>query len=82
MKVLFLARHYTYFRNYESVIAALAARGHQVHLASERAEDLGGREMVERLAGAHEGVTLGWLPTGRAWLMLMGVKPCSNTRWR
>lgn len=24
MKILFLARHYAYFRNYESVIAALA----------------------------------------------------------
>ena len=28
MKVLFIARHFTYFRNFESVIAALAERGH------------------------------------------------------
>ena len=63
MKILFLARHYTYFRNYESVIAALAARGHQLHLAAEREEDLGGREMVERLAREHPGVSLGWVPS-------------------
>jgi hypothetical protein len=42
MKILFIARHFTYFRNYESVIATLAERGHQLHLAAEREEDLGG----------------------------------------
>jgi len=68
VKILFLARHYTYFRNYESVIAALAARGHQLHLAAEREEDLGGREMVERLTQEHPGVSLGWVPgRGDAW---------------
>jgi hypothetical protein len=62
VKILFLARHYTYFRNYESVIALLAARGHQIHLAAEREEDLGGRKMVERLAQQHQSVTWGWVP--------------------
>ena len=50
VKILFIARHFTYFRNYESVIAALAQQGHQIHLAAERDEYLGGRAMVERLA--------------------------------
>ena len=63
MKILFLARHYTYFRNYESVIAELAGRGHQLHLAAEREEDLGGREMVERLAQKHPAVSFGWVPS-------------------
>ena len=62
MKVLFIARHFTYFRNYESVIAALASRGHRVHLAAEREEDLGGHRMVERLAADCPGVTFGWIP--------------------
>ena len=53
MKILFIARHFTYFRNYETAIAELARRGHQLHLAAEREEDLGGREMVERLAREH-----------------------------
>lgn len=63
MKILFLARHFTYFRNYESVIATLAERGHRLHLAAEREEDLGGREMVERLARQREGVSFGWVPS-------------------
>jgi len=63
VRVLFLARHFTYFRNYESVVATLAARGHQLHLAAEREEDLGGREMVERLAQEHQNVSFGWVPS-------------------
>jgi hypothetical protein len=50
VNVLFVARHFTYFRNFESVIAALAERGHRVHLAADREEALGGRELVDRLA--------------------------------
>ena len=61
MKVLFVARHFTYFRNYESVIAVLAERGHELHLAVEREEDLGGRELVERLMREHQGVSSGWV---------------------
>jgi hypothetical protein len=44
------------------VIEALAARGHEVHLAAERGEELGGRDMVERLAAAHPGISIGWVP--------------------
>lgn len=66
MKILFLARHFSYLRNFEGVIALLAARGHQLHLAVEREETLGGREMAERLAEQYPGVTLGTYPTRRA----------------
>jgi hypothetical protein len=62
LKILFIARHFAYFRNYEAAIAMLAARGHALHLAVERGEELGGREMVERLAAEHPGITLGTVP--------------------
>jgi hypothetical protein len=63
MKILFIARHFTYFRNFESVIAALADRGHHVHLAADREEALGGRELVDRLAARYpEQVTVGFTP--------------------
>jgi hypothetical protein len=63
VKVLFIARHFTYFRNYESVIAALAERGHHIHLAAERDEYLGGRAMVERLAAEYPAaISFGWIP--------------------
>jgi hypothetical protein len=63
VKILFVARHSTYFRNYESVIAALAQRGHQIHLAAERDEYLGGRAMVERLVAEYPtSISFGWIP--------------------
>jgi hypothetical protein len=63
MKILFIARHFTYFRNFESVVAALASAGHAVHLAADREEAQGGRDLVERLASAHPGrVTVGFTP--------------------
>jgi hypothetical protein len=63
MTVLFVARHFTYFRNFESVVSAMAARGHRVHLAADREEALGGRELVDRLAARFPGqVTVGFTP--------------------
>ena len=62
MKVLFIARHFTYFRNFDSVIAGLAERGHAVHLAADRDEALGGHELVDRLAAQHGQVTVGFTP--------------------
>jgi hypothetical protein len=63
MNVLFIARHFTYFRNFDSVIAALADRGHRVHLAADREEALGGRDLVDRLARQYPGqVTVGFTP--------------------
>ena len=62
MKILFIARHFTYFRNFDSVIAALAEGRHTVHLAADREEALGGRELVDRLAERHDRVTVGFTP--------------------
>jgi hypothetical protein len=62
VKVLFVARHFTYFRNFESVIRRLAEKGHAVHLAAEKEEGFGGRDMVGRLAGELSGVSVGFTP--------------------
>lgn len=62
MRVLFIARHFTYFRNFDSVIEALAERGHAVHLAADREDALGGRKLVEGLAARHSSVTVGYTP--------------------
>ena len=67
MKVLIAALHGGYFRNLESVVEELARRGHRVHLATERPESAaGGREIVERLAAAHDNVTCGVVPQREA----------------
>ncbi len=65
MRILFFARHYSYLRLFESGIAELARRGHQIHLSADREESMGGRGMVERLAEKNPNITLGTTP-GRA----------------
>jgi len=62
MKILFLARHFTYFRNFESVLRELASRGHRLHLAVEQDESLGGTKLVRSLVEAFPNVTAGVLP--------------------
>jgi hypothetical protein len=67
VRILFLGRHYTYFRNFESVIATLAERGHAVHAAVEHGDSLGGRAMIEALAARFSGqVTFGESPVRSA----------------
>ena len=62
MRVLFCALHFGYFRNFESAIGALAERGHQVHLAADEPDALGGDALVRRLAATHPTVTFGMAP--------------------
>lgn len=59
MTILFLARHYTYFRNFDAAIRLLAERGHRVHLAVDREDN---RAFVEGLAASTPGVTFGLTP--------------------
>jgi hypothetical protein len=64
VKVLFSALHHGYFRNFESVVVELVARGHRVHLAAEEDETLGGCELAGRLAARHPGaVTWDFVPS-------------------
>ena len=58
MKILFIARHYSYLRLVESAIAGLAERGHHIVLAADRDETMGGRKMVERLAARYPHIEL------------------------
>jgi hypothetical protein len=62
MKILFLARHFSYLRNFESAICELAERGHALHLSADKEESMGGTAMVERLAARYPKVTIGWTP--------------------
>jgi hypothetical protein len=65
MKLLFIARHYTYFRNYDGALRELAARGHHIHLAVEieKEREAEGRAVAETLAREYpERITHGKLP--------------------
>ena len=64
MKILFIARRYLYFRNFESVIRELARRGHQLHLAVERDDTEGRPALVDALlADFPNNITCGYAPT-------------------
>ena len=63
MTVLFTALHFANYRNFESVIRDLAARGHRVHLLADEEESLGGQALVERLAAEYPTITWGWTPS-------------------
>ena len=65
MKILFIARHWTYFRNYDAAIRQLAANGHRIHLAVEVEDKLGGASAVRALAEECPQVTLGTVPASR-----------------
>jgi len=63
MKLLFFARHWSYLRNFESAIEALARRGHRVHMVVSVAEALGGRQMIEQLVARYpEQLSMGEAP--------------------
>ena len=69
MNILFIARHFTYFKNFDSVIEALARDGHRLHLAADRDDGhaLGGRALVDGLAARFPGrVSVGDTPI-REW---------------
>jgi hypothetical protein len=63
MKVVFSALHFASFRNFESVVHALAERRHHVHLMADETERFGGQALVERLAAQYPNVTWGWTPS-------------------
>ncbi len=63
MKILFLAAHHAYYRNFESAVAALAERGYAVHLAADEPESMGGQALVERLSSTYRHVTHGFAPS-------------------
>ena len=63
MRILFIGRRYLYFRNFESVIRELAARGHDIHLAVERDDTEGRPALVDALLGDFPNITCGYAPT-------------------
>ena len=66
-RIVFGALHFTYFRNYDSVIRALAADGHEVHLTADEPESMGGLELVQHLGASCPGVTWGFTPSLDDW---------------
>jgi hypothetical protein len=60
LRILFSMRHLGSFRMYESVVRALASRGHEVHIVVDRAERLGWRRGLDQLLADHPNVRWSW----------------------
>ena len=69
MKILFFVRHYTYLRNFESVMAGLARNGHVIHVAVEHEDTFGGLSIIERLTRDFPG------------RLSAGLSPKPKSRW-
>lgn len=78
MKILLSTLHFGALRNFESVIRALAAAGHQVHLVADRLDTLGGVRTIEQIEAEYPGrLTHQLAPTqkGRSWYLFgQGVR--------
>ena len=58
MRILFAATHVGYLRNFESTLALLAERGHQVHIVTDRrkvADAIDGMPIMDRLTAKSPG---------------------------
>jgi len=63
VKLLFIARHSGYLRNFDAVIGALAARGHHVRLALERQDHPSGSpELIAAMLAASPNVSVTTAP--------------------
>jgi hypothetical protein len=62
LRILFIGRRFLYFRNYESVIRALAERGHEIHLAVERDDTEGPPAFVDVLTNTFPNITCSYAP--------------------
>lgn len=62
MKVVLALLHFSQLRNFTSVVEELAARGHDVVLAAEEADTLGGGALAQSLADGSPHITLASLP--------------------
>jgi hypothetical protein len=64
MKIAFAALHQGYYRNFESVIERLAARGHRIFLGHERPDSaIGGQAIVDRLTSRFTNIASGLIPS-------------------
>ncbi len=62
MKILFIARHCAYLRNFEGPLRELARRGHQIRLAVERDDTIGSQRLIDDIIAAHPAVSLARAP--------------------
>ncbi|MEQ1730934.1 MAG: hypothetical protein ABL982_21405, partial [Vicinamibacterales bacterium] len=57
MKILFSVQNFGFLRNFQSTVSLLAEHGHSIHIVADRADKVGGSQLLAALTAAHPGVT-------------------------
>ena len=77
MKILFVARHLTYLRNFDSALEELARVGHDLHIVVEQHEEFGGTQIIDRLSAADPGrirTSVSPAPAGRGYALAVRLR--------
>ena len=84
MKVLFCVTNFGFLRNFQSTLALLAHRGHQLHLVADRTDSTGGMQMVTDLVRAYPSTTYEISPPvqRRLWFAFTSVVRLTLDYWR
>ena len=84
MNILFCVTNFGFLRNFQSTIASLAARGHRIHLVTDRADTTGGMTMVADLTAAYPQITYEISPPvrRRLWYAFTSVVRLTLDYWR
>lgn len=84
MKILFCVTNFGFLRNFQSTIATLAERGHDIHLVTDRADTTGGMTMVADLVKRYPSITYEISPPARRrlWYAFASVVRLTLDYWR
>jgi hypothetical protein len=84
VKILFSVQNFGFLRNFQSTVASLAERGHTVHIVADRADKVGGSQLLEGLTAKHRSVTHEVLksPKRGKWASIAAVTRLTIDYWR
>jgi hypothetical protein len=84
VKILFSVQNFGFLRNFQSTVATLAERGHQIHIVADRADTVGGPQLLEALTAAHPGISHEILkpPKHGKWVSVGAVLRLTIDYWR
>jgi len=82
--ILFSVQNFGFLRNFQSTVALLAERGHSVHIVADRADRVGGPQLLEALTAAHPGITHEILKSPRRgkWVGIAALVRLTIDYWR
>jgi hypothetical protein len=82
--ILFSVQNFGFLRNFQSTVSSLAERGHSVHIVADRADKVGGPQLLAALTAAHPGITHEILKSPRRgkWVSVAALVRLTIDYWR